>query len=161
MLPDVLTEKKGKALVYTILCIGTFAIAIIGLIALLLWLLLSGEIVTVYDWIDGLGFWAYIIFGFLFAIVNLPVMVGYGLLLLLSGLLFGFWWGMLTAIVGSFFGWMPSFIIIRKAFFEKAKDVTTCSNYFHYKSRSISSATIDTNSSVILRIIRSSVFFFL
>ena len=123
MLPNCGRKQKGKALLYTVLCISAFVIAILGLLSLLAWLIFSGKIITLYNWVEDIGVWAYLVLGVLIAIANLPIMVGYDLVLLLSGLFFGFWLGMVTAILGSFCGWFPTFLVLRKVYFERAKKV--------------------------------------
>jgi len=126
--PDAFKNKSGKAFA---LCVVLFVVGILVVLSFTLWLLLSGEIIELYDTVNeyrGLGG---LMFGMIFAIANLPFMVGYGILLMINGLIFGFWWGMLIAVIGSFCGWFPSFILVRKAFFADAKHyVKTKGGYF-------------------------------
>ena len=122
MVPDAFKNKSGKAFA---LCVVLFVVGILVVLSFTLWLLLSGEIIELYDTVNeyrGLGG---LMFGMIFAIANLPFMVGYGILLMINGLIFGFWWGMLIAVIGSFCGWFPSFILVRKVFFADAKHVGT------------------------------------
>lgn len=127
MLPDICKAENRKKTVLLSACfVMIMFLIVIAIFVTFVWLLVSQN--EIIDWIQDLGFWGNVIFGAIIAILNLPFMIGYAFALMICGFLYGFWRGLLTAILGSFCGWFPTFLVIRYSLYDKASRVRNNKN---------------------------------
>jgi uncharacterized membrane protein YdjX (TVP38/TMEM64 family) len=125
MLPAACSgENKGKAICLCILLVivmfGVFACVI----TLFGYLMFSGDLLVFLDWVQNVGYWGNVIMGIVLALLNLPFTMGYVFVVMVCGFFYGFWIGTFTVVIGSFFGWLLSFLIMRYVFKSRAEQVS-------------------------------------
>ena len=124
MLPEQCRgANRKKAIAVGILAVLAMGVVFFAVVAVLSWMISSGELTSFSVWVEKLGVWGNVIIGLVLAILNIPPLVGYILVIMLCGYLYGFWWGLLTVILGSAVGWFLTFLAIRKLFYARAEKV--------------------------------------
>ena len=121
MLPEACQGRNKRK---SILITGGFCLIMvaifIGIVAVLAWLQVSGQLVTFYHWMTNIGPVGYIIIGAILFIQNYPFVMGYILIVMLAGLLYGFFTGLILVLLASSLGWFSCFILLRYFIYEKS-----------------------------------------
>lgn len=124
MLPEQCRgANKKKAVCAGVLAVLAMGVVFFAVLGVLSWAISSGKVTAFSEWVERVGFWGNLVIGAVLALLNVPPLVGYVLAIMLCGYLYGFWFGLLTVIIGSFFGWFGCFLAVRKLFYHRAEKV--------------------------------------
>lgn len=115
-------EKKKQLAIAA--CVLLFGSTLLGIgLGILYWGEENGWLFDGFNWLQENAFWGRIIVAIIFIPTNFPFIVGYALLTLASGFLFGFWWGLLTVVVGNQLGILSVYIVVNLFLKKKTEKV--------------------------------------
>ena len=83
----------------------------------------DGWLFDFFLWLKGLGKWGCLILCLVMVVSSFPFVVGYALLTLASGYLFGFMWGLVTVVAGSQLGFLSVYVIVNLFFKKRTEKV--------------------------------------
>lgn len=116
-------KKKKVAIAIGVVLLGITMLSV-GF-AILYWGESSGWLFDIFDWLQLHDNWGKLIVALVFIPTNFPFVVGYAILTLAAGFLFGFWWGMVTVIIGNQLGIFAVFTVVN-LFFKKSTENVIC-----------------------------------
>jgi MFS family permease len=96
MREDLRKKVKYALISFAFLFVAVICFAIGSLI--LWWGQSTGWLLSAFEWLQSIGYWANVVIIILYTPTSFPLIMGYALLPILSGFLFGFWLGMAVYI---------------------------------------------------------------
>ena len=117
-------QKWKRATVLKYAGLLTFGFGIMGLgLAVLWWGSSEGWLLDFFRWLKGAGMKGRLIVALIMIPTNFPFIVGYAMITLASGFLFGFWWGLFTVVVGAQLGILAVNLVVRNFLKERTEQV--------------------------------------
>ena len=127
----------GLSLKWRIVIVSVLILALVGV---LFYFQGKFHVVSFFEWLDGLGAWAPILFIFMEMVVVVFILPGFGLILALGGgFMFGVLQGTLYILIGSTLGAAFAFIIARRFFGERTSSFILTHSKFKFLNDELSS----------------------